>query len=590
MAKKLAELFVAVTTDLKPLGQGLGKAQSQLQSFASKTSDRIGQLRSTFSAFASGFSTGWNMVMAPIKKVLGLLAKVTLALGAVAAASVALAAVVAVRFSREAIGLYKVQEESEMRLAAALKATGGAAGFTAKELQAYASSLQEVTKFGDEQTLAAMARLTTFKSIQGDIFNRATEAAMDLAETGFGSLETNIIQLGKALEDPAIGLTALRRVGVTFTQQQQEQIKSLVEANRLYEAQEILLAAVEGQVGGVARAMALTDTGKIQQAENAIGDLKEEIGKQLIPSLLAWKQAQLEIFKVLTPAIKEGLEAIREWFAEFKQNSALVQKLQESLQRADIKSLWLTFRNEAMSTIDSVTGYFADAWDVALTAITQRMISMAIPFSSYLPRSTQSQLEASMVTRVGERQHARDMARHQRDLELSQARLNRLREQGMEMAQQFLPGLGGGSIADAVQQEITTALSMIPGMGTAAENPFEATANVVSKPASLLDMLLPTISLTRDARDMWANFKENFMNLGKAQPEAKFERFGFASLQAKAQEAIMGANLEKQTADNTKQTADATQLTADNTAQMITGLSNIGKAIADAWKPALATI
>ena len=584
MAKKLAEAFVAVTTDLKPLGQGLGKAQSNLQSFVSKASDGIGQLKQHFSAFSSGFATGWNMVMGPIKKVLGSLAKVTLALGAVAAASVALAAVVAIRFSREAIGLYKVQEESEMRLAAALKATGGAAGFTAKELQAYASSLQEVTKFGDEQTLAAMARLTTFKSIQGDIFKRATEAAMDLAETGFGSLETNIIQLGKALEDPAIGLTALRRVGVTFTQQQQEQIKSLVEANRLYEAQEILLAAVEGQVGGVARAMALTDTGKIEQAENAIGDLKEEIGKELIPSLLAWKQAQLEIFKALTPTIKEGLAAFREWFAEFKESSPLIKRLQESLQSGDMKTIWLTFVDAGKTAIDEIVGYVQDAWAVlaAGSATAAKGFGKGImgfsPVGSLLISEAmegtgdQEELYTGINRRAGERRIAKE--KRLQAIADAQAKAREKKRLADGVARQK------EAMAEVAKEQADARRRM------SATDPFTDAQNVVAKQSSLLDMLIPKFSMTPRLKALG----ENFMKLGKPKPEAKFERFGFASLQAKAQEAIMGANLEKQMADNTKQTADATQLTADNTAKMITGLSDIGKAIADAWKPAIATI
>jgi hypothetical protein len=91
------------------------------------------------------------------------------------------------------------------------------------------------------------ALLLTFKSVSADadkvggVFDRATQAAIDLAAAGFGSVETNAIQLGKALEDPIKGLAALGKSGVTFTAEQKELIKTLVETGDVAEAQEIIL-------------------------------------------------------------------------------------------------------------------------------------------------------------------------------------------------------------------------------------------------------------------------------------------------------------------------------------------------------------
>ena len=57
-------------------------------------------------------------------------------------------------------------------------------------------------------------------------------------------------QLGKALEDPIVGLGALRRVGVSFTDAQKEMIKVLTMTGRKAEAQRIILDALDQQVGG----------------------------------------------------------------------------------------------------------------------------------------------------------------------------------------------------------------------------------------------------------------------------------------------------------------------------------------------------
>jgi hypothetical protein len=129
------------------------------------------------------------------------------------------------------------------------------------------------------------ALLLTFKSVSADadkvggVFDRATKAAIDLAAAGFGSVTTNAVQLGKALEDPIKGLAALGKSGVTFTAEQKELIKTLVETGRVAEAQEIILKAVETQVGGTAEATAnASDRMKV-----AFSQLQESLGQRLLP-------------------------------------------------------------------------------------------------------------------------------------------------------------------------------------------------------------------------------------------------------------------------------------------------------------------
>ena len=179
----------------------------------------------------------------------------------------------------ESIALAEVQINAEQKLAATITATGAAARFSADQLKQWASDMQGLTTFGDEVIMGAAAKLLTFKSIAGNTFKRTMEAAMDLSAVGFGDLNSTILQMGKAIEDPVTGMSALTRVGVTFSEQVKEQIKNLQEEGKLLEAQGILLGVVEGQVKGVAKAMAKTDVGKLAQARNILGDMKEELGK-----------------------------------------------------------------------------------------------------------------------------------------------------------------------------------------------------------------------------------------------------------------------------------------------------------------------
>ena len=76
--------------------------------------------------------------------------------------------------------------------------------------------MQDVTKYGDEVTIDAMAIMSTFKSIKGDVFKEAIASAQDMATVLNTDLNAAVMQIGKALESPEIGLTALRRSGVSF--------------------------------------------------------------------------------------------------------------------------------------------------------------------------------------------------------------------------------------------------------------------------------------------------------------------------------------------------------------------------------------
>ena len=135
----------------------------------------------------------------------------------------------------------------------------------------------------------SQALLLTFKDIAssadevGGAFDRATQLTLDMASAGFGSVTDNAKQLGKALNDPIAGLTALRRSGIQFTEAQQDQIRTLVESGQTLEAQNMILQEIENQVGGTAEATAnSTDKMKV-----AFSQASESIGMALLPAVEA---------------------------------------------------------------------------------------------------------------------------------------------------------------------------------------------------------------------------------------------------------------------------------------------------------------
>jgi hypothetical protein len=192
-------------------------------------------------------------------------------------------------FLTECQNLWKVQEKAENKLESVIKATGGAAELTADQMKKYASSLQDVTTYGDEVTIDAMSIMATFKSIKGDVFKEAIKSAQDMAYVMNTDLNQAALQLGKALESPELGLNALRRSGVSFSTEQIAQIKKLVAEGKKQEAQLIMLKELQTEFGGAAANAANTATGATVQLSNAWGDLKETVGKAVTPSIEAIK-------------------------------------------------------------------------------------------------------------------------------------------------------------------------------------------------------------------------------------------------------------------------------------------------------------
>lgn len=201
--------------------------------------------------------------------------------------------------------LVKVAQESEQSnarldtISKSMGLFGKRAGEVSKRLQAFADTQSLITGTDDELIKNTQAKLLTFKElaksadVAGGAFDRATVAALDMAAAGFGSATGNATQLGKALNDPIKGITALTRSGITFTNREKKKIETLVESNKMLDAQNLILEAIETQVGGTASATA-TATAKMQVAFEGIG---EELGAVLLPYVAELADAFLNWLK-----------------------------------------------------------------------------------------------------------------------------------------------------------------------------------------------------------------------------------------------------------------------------------------------------
>lgn len=203
---------------------------------------------------------------------------------------------------------------------------GDDAAEVSDRLVGLAESQAKLTGVSRNTIKETSALLLTFKGVAasadevGGTFDRAQAAALDLAAAGFGNATTNAQSLGKALEDPVRGLASLTRQGVTFTDEERERIKTLQESNRLGEAQEIVLAAIEGQVQGTAEATA-NSSDKLRES---FGVLVDQVALALAPAFEKLTEFAGRVIDKLTelwdihgPAVIEFVGRAQVKFAEW---------------------------------------------------------------------------------------------------------------------------------------------------------------------------------------------------------------------------------------------------------------------------------
>lgn len=211
------------------------------------------------------------------------------------------------------------QERVTKQLEATLRSTKQAAGLTRDELLGMAAGLQQVTTYGDEAIIPAQSMLLTFTQIGRDVFPVAIERILDMSTALGQDLKGATLQVGKALNDPIKGVSALAEAGIQFTEQQKALIKQLVETNRVADAQKIILAELEVQFGGSARAARDTLGGAIQSAKNAFGDLLEGDGGSVSDATDAFKT----LTETLTdPSVKAGFAVMVQGLAQILNLSA----------------------------------------------------------------------------------------------------------------------------------------------------------------------------------------------------------------------------------------------------------------------------
>jgi hypothetical protein len=231
---------------------------------------------------------------------------------AVAGAAIAAAGAVIAKNAQSLARIERITAQTE----AVLKSTGTTANGTAKDIENLAGSLEALTATEAETIQEGANLLLTFKNIQNqagignDIFNQTTAAMVDVARAMGTSAATEAIRLGKALNDPIKGISALSRVGIQFTEDQRNQIKALQQSGDLMGAQKIILAELQSQFGGSGAAYANTFTGQLELMGHELGTIGEQATMAVMPALQGMVEELREVIPLIGPQLKAAIESV----------------------------------------------------------------------------------------------------------------------------------------------------------------------------------------------------------------------------------------------------------------------------------------
>lgn len=172
---------------------------------------------------------------------------------------------------------YAVQEEAERQLAVTMRNSMDATDEQIQRIKDLCAAQQEQGIIGDEVQMAGAQELSTYLGLTSSletlipVLNDMNAQQYGLNATTESSV-TIATMLGKVMQ----GQTgALKRYGYEFDSVQEHILKYGEESERAA----VLAEVVSQSVGGMNAQLAQTDSGRMKQLANALGDVKEQLGK-----------------------------------------------------------------------------------------------------------------------------------------------------------------------------------------------------------------------------------------------------------------------------------------------------------------------
>lgn len=205
----------------------------------------------------------------------------------------------------KAMDAYMIQSAAETKLTEIYRTRMGVTQQAAQATIDYAAALQKQGVIGDEVLLSGAQQLATFAQYPGTINSLLPAMGNLLAQQkGVNATAQDATQIGNLMGKVLQGQTgALKRVGITFTEAQEQVLKYGTEEERAA----MLAQVITDNVGNMNKVMAETPEGKIQQMKNAFGDMAEQIGATLAPVLA-------DLANWISTNLMPKLQSLIEWF------------------------------------------------------------------------------------------------------------------------------------------------------------------------------------------------------------------------------------------------------------------------------------
>lgn len=211
-------------------------------------------------------------------------------------------------------------EATQAKTEAIIRSTGDAAHLSGAQVEALADHYMRLTGVSNETIQQGENILLTFRNISGNggVFQATTQAALDMTSVMGTDLNSAMLQLGKALNDPLHGLTALQRVGVTFDASQKQLIKTYMAHGEIAKAQGIILQELQHEFKGAAETAGTTMAGKLKIAAAEMEHTREVVGQALLQPLGAVVTAAAPVLASLGEQIPAALQFLQQHFDQVK--------------------------------------------------------------------------------------------------------------------------------------------------------------------------------------------------------------------------------------------------------------------------------
>lgn len=209
---------------------------------------------------------------------------------------------------------YDAQIMAEEKLATIMQQRMAATAEDIQGIKDLCAAQQQLGVIGDEVQLAGAQQVATFLQSKDSLATLIPAMNNLLAQQkGLNATQQDAVNIGNMVGKVMQGQTsALTRAGITFTEAQKQVLQYGTEEERAA----TLAQVITDNVGQMNARLAQTDSGKMQQLRNTLGDVKEQIGgfaKSALPFLTMSSQATVAamgIAKVVT-AVKALTVAFR---------------------------------------------------------------------------------------------------------------------------------------------------------------------------------------------------------------------------------------------------------------------------------------